>query len=86
MLDAAKVCQLLLQVIIHRPRCSAAFIQRKEPMCFVHPPVNAGTVFFFLWYSEHTRFINTFAYSKMSYKKVKSAARWPEVSLGPASC
>lgn len=47
MLDAAKVCQLLLQVIIHRPRCSAAFIQRKEPMCFVHPPVNAGTVFFF---------------------------------------
>lgn len=85
MLDAAKVCQLLLQRIIHRPRCSAAFIQRKEPMCFVQPPVNAGT-FFFLWYSEHTHFISTFAYSKMRYKKVKSAARWPEVSLHPVSC
>lgn len=54
-------------------------------MCFVQPPVNAGT-FFFLWYSEQTHFISTFAYSKMRYKKVKSAARWPEVSLHPVSC
>lgn len=83
-LYAAKVWQLLLERIIHRSWCSAAFIWKKthpRVLCNLQPMQEE--VWGFFWYSKYTNFISTCAY----YKTVMAAgACCPEVSLHRGPC